>query len=413
MHEDSKHLTWGNFLTHVRRFGNLTTCVRNFGWRTWTVWRCSFDVNDRRPYRMTTEPVWQLFCWSPIHTGRARATQINGTCVCEWTPKNLHSNLCARVQCGLGLCKGRNGHFGLIWEKTPVEKQIWEQCFWKFQRLNGFLFYLSFLYQCAARKFYTSGEQWKQWKLKQNKHRPQNVWGELLAIEQWVWMRMQSSRLTGIRSSSRFLRICHFRILLNFLHCWEVELFELGRFELRMYQCWQTIMVLCKNLARNRIVVIFTTISVIPGGSSQRKKGTKNGPAQNNFHQEEGSWEYTSNQQHWQVYSTHLQKLFVVFFCFKVFFQIFAKQKWILCLWMLCGNAYWQNQSSHFIGNKIFEPNMNETSYSEHKNQWEQAECSEQNGVLFLLWEKVSTNKRHNSLTFAQIQDKTINSVTV
>ena len=49
--------------------------------------------------------------YRPIHTGRARATQANETCCCEWecphctqaTSKDLRSNLRACVQCGLGL----------------------------------------------------------------------------------------------------------------------------------------------------------------------------------------------------------------------------------------------------------------------------------------------------------------------
>ncbi len=49
--------------------------------------------------------------WGPIHTGRAHATQANGTCWCEWecphctqaTSKDLCLNLCTRIQCGLGL----------------------------------------------------------------------------------------------------------------------------------------------------------------------------------------------------------------------------------------------------------------------------------------------------------------------
>ncbi len=47
----------------------------------------------------------------PIHTGRARATQANGTCWYEWgcphctqaTSKDLHSNVRTHAQCGLGL----------------------------------------------------------------------------------------------------------------------------------------------------------------------------------------------------------------------------------------------------------------------------------------------------------------------
>ncbi len=49
--------------------------------------------------------------WPLIHTGRATRRKTNGTCWCEWecphctqaTSKDLHSNLRARVLCGLGL----------------------------------------------------------------------------------------------------------------------------------------------------------------------------------------------------------------------------------------------------------------------------------------------------------------------